>query len=129
MRCSSSINRPAEIAFTDTPNSPSAGSGRVRRLIKDSSGSPKAMRILFLAQRVPYPPDRGDKIPTYNQLRHLAELHEVAVACLADGEEDLANVAGLNSLATSVDAVVVRSCHARARALAALGGRTPCTVA
>ncbi len=87
------------------------------------------MRILFLAQRVPYPPDRGDKIPTYNQLRHLAELHEVAVACLADGEEDLANIAGLKSLATSVDAVAVRPLRARLRALAALRSRTPCTVA
>ena len=87
------------------------------------------MRILFLAQRVPYPPDRGDKIPTYNQLCHLAEAHEVAVACLADGEEDLANIAGLKSLATSIDVVAVRSFHARARALAALGSRMPCTVA
>ncbi len=87
------------------------------------------MRILFLAQRVPYPPDRGDKIHTYNQLRHLAEAHEVAVACLADGEEDLGNIAGVKSLATSVDAVAVRSFHARARALAALGSRMPFTVA
>lgn len=87
------------------------------------------MRILFLAQRVPYPPDRGDKIHAHHQLRHLAGVHEVAVACLADGEEDLVNIAGLNSLATSVDAVAVRPLHARARALAALGGRTPCTVA
>ena len=87
------------------------------------------MRILFLAQRVPYPPDRGDKIPTYNQLRHLAEAHEVAVACLADGEEDLANIAGLKSLATSIDVVAVRPLRARSRALAALGSRMPCTVA
>jgi sugar transferase (PEP-CTERM/EpsH1 system associated) len=87
------------------------------------------MRILFLAQRVPYPPDRGDKIHTYNQLRHLAEVHQVAVACLADGEEDLANIAGLNSLATSVDAVAVRSVRARSRALASLSSRIPFTVA
>jgi len=53
------------------------------------------MRILFLAQRVPYPPDRGDKITTYHELRHLAARHEVAVACLADGEEDMANVSAL----------------------------------
>ena len=87
------------------------------------------MRILFLAQRVPYPPDRGDKIHTYNQLRHLAKVHEVAVACLADGEEDLANIAGLKSLATSVDAVAVCSLRAWSRALAALGSRIPITVA
>ena len=90
---------------------------------------PEAMRILFLAQRVPYPPDRGDKIHAYHHLRHLAATHEVAVACLADGNEDLANIPGLTSLACSIDAVVVRPWHARMRALAALGGRTPCSVA
>lgn len=87
------------------------------------------MRILFLAQRVPYPPDRGDKISTYHELRHLARVHEVAVACLADGDEDMTNIAGLKSLATSVDAVAVRSVRAWSRALAALGGRVPFTVA
>lgn len=87
------------------------------------------MRILFLAQRVPYPPDRGDKIHTYNHLRHLAKMHEVAVACLADGEEDMTNVVGLKSLATSIDAVAIRPIRARSRALAALGSRIPCTVA
>lgn len=87
------------------------------------------MRILFLAQRVPFPPDRGDKIHTYNHLRHLAATHEVAVACLADGKEDLENLEGVRPLAASIDAVAVRPWHARARALAALGGHTPCTVA
>ncbi len=43
--------------------------------------------------------------------------------------EDLANIHGLTSLACSIDAVVVRPWHARMRALAALGGRTPCSVA
>jgi sugar transferase (PEP-CTERM/EpsH1 system associated) len=87
------------------------------------------MRILFLAQRVPYPPDRGDKIHTFHQLRHLSRTHEVAVACLAEDEGDLANAAGLGSLAATIDAVAVRPMPARARALAALGSRTPCTVA
>ncbi len=87
------------------------------------------MRILFLAQRVPFPPDRGDKIHTYNHLRHLAATHEVAVACLADGKEDLENLEGVRPLAASIDAVAVRPWHARARALAVLGGHTPCTVA
>jgi len=87
------------------------------------------MRILFLAQRVPYPPDRGDKITTYHELRHLAAKHEVAVACLADGEEDMANVSALKSVATSVDAVPLRLAQARFRALAALGTGIPFTVA
>src|SRR5262249_25550481 len=87
------------------------------------------MRILFLAQRVPYPPDRGDKITTYHEIRHLARKHEVAVACLADGQEDLANVAELSRMVSSVDVVVLSQTRARLRALTPLMGRAPLTVA
>jgi sugar transferase (PEP-CTERM/EpsH1 system associated) len=87
------------------------------------------MRILYLAQRVPYPPDRGDKIATYHHIRHLARQHEVAVACLADGEADLANVAPLSTMVESVDAVVLSGARGRMRALAALAGKLPLTLA
>jgi sugar transferase (PEP-CTERM/EpsH1 system associated) len=50
---------------------------------------------LFLAHRIPFPPDRGDKIRTFHELRHLAGLGRVHLACLADDEEDAANLAGL----------------------------------
>ena len=65
------------------------------------------MRIFFVCQRVPYPPDRGDKITTYNEIRHLARRHEVHVFCLADGRDDLAHVAGLSDCAAGVTAVPV----------------------
>jgi len=41
------------------------------------------MRILYLCQRIPYPPDRGDRIPVYHQIRRLMENHEVVVGSLA----------------------------------------------
>jgi glycosyltransferase involved in cell wall biosynthesis len=50
---------------------------------------------LFLAHRIPFPPDRGDKIRTFHELRHLAGLGRVHLACLADDEADAANLAGL----------------------------------
>jgi sugar transferase (PEP-CTERM/EpsH1 system associated) len=50
---------------------------------------------LFLAHRIPFPPDRGDKIRTFHELRHLASLGRVHLACLADDEADAANLAGL----------------------------------
>jgi polysaccharide biosynthesis protein PslH len=87
------------------------------------------MRILFLCQRVPYPPDRGDKITTYHEIRHLAASHEVALACLADGPVDLDNLAFLKPLLASVDAVPLRPWRARMRALTALATGTPLTVA
>jgi len=51
--------------------------------------------ILFLAHRIPFPPDRGDKIRTFHELRHLAGLGRVHLACLADDEADAANLDGL----------------------------------
>ncbi|MCA9066081.1 MAG: hypothetical protein KDA96_23595, partial [Planctomycetaceae bacterium] len=41
-------------------------------------------RILFITHRVPYPPDRGDRIRTWNILRFLAARAEVDLACFAD---------------------------------------------
>lgn len=87
------------------------------------------MRIFFVAQRVPFPPNRGDKISTYNEIRHLAARHEVHVYCLADGVDDLENVRGLDGIAASVTAVPVRPWRARLRALAALPGERPLSVA
>jgi sugar transferase (PEP-CTERM/EpsH1 system associated) len=87
------------------------------------------MRLLYLAQRVPYPPDRGDKIATYHHIHHLSRNHEVAVACLADGAEDLENVSALSSIVSSIDVAPVSRRRARLRTLAALAGATPLTLA
>lgn len=51
--------------------------------------------ILFLAHRIPYPPDRGDKIRSWHLLRHLAKLARVHLACFADDEADAAHLPAL----------------------------------
>lgn len=51
--------------------------------------------ILFLAHRIPFPPDRGDKIRSWNLIRHLTGLARVHLACFADDEEDAGHLAGL----------------------------------
>ena len=42
--------------------------------------------ILFLAHRVPCPPDRGDRIRSYNLLKALARLAPVHVGCFGEGD-------------------------------------------
>jgi len=42
------------------------------------------MRILFLAHRLPYPPNKGDKIRSFWELRYLAARHEVDLFCFYD---------------------------------------------
>ena len=51
--------------------------------------------ILFLAHRIPFPPDRGDKIRSWHLLRHFATLGRVHLACFADDEADAANLPAL----------------------------------
>jgi len=41
------------------------------------------VKILYLCQRIPFPPDRGDRIPVYHQIRRLRKTHEVTVGSLA----------------------------------------------
>ena len=87
------------------------------------------MRIFYICQRVPFPPDRGDKITTYNEIKHLARRHEVHVFCMADGVEDLANVAKVKDFAASIQAVAVSSFGAKWRAALALFTGEPLSVA
>ncbi|MGH7045117.1 MAG: TIGR03087 family PEP-CTERM/XrtA system glycosyltransferase [Stellaceae bacterium] len=87
------------------------------------------MRIFFVCQRVPFPPDRGDKITTFNEIRHLSATHEVHVFCLGDGVRDLDNLPGLQPYVRSVTAVPVRARMSRLRALGALVRGRPLSVA
>lgn len=41
-------------------------------------------RVLYVTHRVPWPPDRGDRIRTWNVLKFLSARAKVDVACLAD---------------------------------------------
>jgi polysaccharide biosynthesis protein PslH len=87
------------------------------------------MRMFFICQRVPFPPDRGDKITTFNEIRHLSAKHEVHVFCLADGKPDLDNVHGLCRYAQSVTAVPVIGWTSKLRALKAMLVGEPLSVA
>jgi sugar transferase (PEP-CTERM/EpsH1 system associated) len=53
------------------------------------------METLFLAHRIPFPPDRGDKIRSWNLLKHLATLGTVHLATFADDEADAAHLPAL----------------------------------
>jgi sugar transferase (PEP-CTERM/EpsH1 system associated) len=57
--------------------------------------------ILFLAHRIPFPPDRGDKIRSHHILKRLAELAPIHVATFADDEYDFAAEPELAALAAS----------------------------
>jgi polysaccharide biosynthesis protein PslH len=57
--------------------------------------------ILFLAHRVPFPPDRGDKIRSHNVLKALAAQGPVHVGCFAESLADSARQEDLAEVSTS----------------------------
>ncbi|RYY33311.1 MAG: TIGR03087 family PEP-CTERM/XrtA system glycosyltransferase, partial [Sphingomonadales bacterium] len=54
--------------------------------------------ILFLSHRVPFPPDRGDKIRAFNIIRYLSERKRVHLVAFADDPADLKRKSGLSKL-------------------------------
>jgi len=56
---------------------------------------------LFIAHRIPFPPDRGDKIRSHNLLRALAALGPVHVATLAETDADRAAESALVAMCQS----------------------------
>ncbi len=60
------------------------------------------MKILYLAHRIPYPPDKGDKIRSYNEIRYLSRSHDVDLVCLVDDPGDFRHEASLQKLCRRV---------------------------
>ena len=57
--------------------------------------------VLFLSHRMPFPPDRGDKIRSHHILRRLAGLAPIHIATFADDERDMAEEVELAAIARS----------------------------
>lgn len=60
------------------------------------------MKILFLANRVPYPPYRGDKLKIYNLARRLKDKHELHLVTFAQKPEELEYQKPLEEIFTKV---------------------------
>src|ERR1700752_56419 len=48
--------------------------------------------LLFLSQRLPSPPNKGDKIRSWNIFRHFAERHRMHLGCFIDDPAEWAEV-------------------------------------
>lgn len=87
------------------------------------------MRILFLVHRVPYPPNKGDKIRALWELKSLAATHEVDLFCFYDHREDRNSIDALRPYCKQSYAEPLSWPGSRARGLAALLRRKPFTTA
>lgn len=62
------------------------------------------MRLLFIAHRIPYPPNKGDKIRSYNELAYLCRHFEVDLVCFYGGPKEQAYVEKLKGMCKTVSA-------------------------
>lgn len=79
------------------------------------------MNILFVCHRFPFPPQRGDKIRTFNMVRHLSGKHRVTVTSIARSRREAEEGAGISPYCARFEMVVVR----RAAQIARLAARLP----
>ena len=75
------------------------------------------MKILYLAHRIPYPPNKGDKLRAFRQLEHLAANHEVSCACFIDDPRDMQYVVPLRRWCRDVVALRINRKRALLRGL------------
>lgn len=86
------------------------------------------MRILFLAQRVPFPPNRGDKITTWRLVERMSRSHQVSCVAFAHGPGDVEAAAELGKRGIPTTAVPYRDRWKKLVALPLLLGSRPLTL-
>lgn len=86
------------------------------------------MKILFLANRVPYPPYRGDKLKIFNLAKRLKGRHELHLLTFAQTKDDLTYKAELEKIFTEVHFVYLPKWRSAINCLAGLWDNTPLQV-
>ena len=85
------------------------------------------MRILFLTHRLPYAPNRGDRIRAYHMLREMARFAEVDLVSLVHDAHEAGRGGDLAGLAATVQVARVPALRNRAAAVCRLAGGRPLT--
>ena len=80
--------------------------------------------LLFLAHRIPYPPDKGDKIRSYHILKHLARCYRIHLGAFVDDPDDWRHRDKLEAICATVNLLPLRPRQAKLRSLAGLLGRS-----
>jgi glycosyltransferase involved in cell wall biosynthesis len=65
------------------------------------------MKILYIAHRIPYPPNKGDKIRSFNEIKYLSQRHEFHLACLADDPNDLKYENDLKNFCKTTNVILI----------------------
>lgn len=73
--------------------------------------------ILYLVHRLPYPPNKGDKVRSYHLLKHLLKQHRVFLGTFIDDPEDTAHIPTLQALCSGLHVARLNPKIAKIRSL------------
>ena len=80
--------------------------------------------LLYLVHRLPYPPNKGDKVRSYHLLKHLAAQHQVFLGTFVDDPLDEVHVPTVRALCAELHVARLHPRQAKLRsALALLGAQ------
>lgn len=78
------------------------------------------MKILFISHCLPYPPNRGDKIRAFHEIRLLSRQHEIHLLCLAKEAAEIGTEGPLEEYCESIQVFPLDPLRARVRCLTSL---------
>lgn len=84
--------------------------------------------LVFLAHRIPYPPDKGDKIRSFHFLKALSERYEIYLGAFVDDPTDLQYKTKLSEYCTDVHLVSINKKLNKIKSLRALLGSAALSV-
>ena len=81
--------------------------------------------LLMLCHRIPYPPNKGDKIRGWHVLRHLCQNWNVHLGCFIDEKSDLEHLPMLKSITATTKTIVISKNWSKFRSLKGLLSSQP----
>jgi sugar transferase (PEP-CTERM/EpsH1 system associated) len=84
--------------------------------------------ILFLVHRLPYPPNKGDKVRSFHLLKHLAARHRVFLGTFVDDPDDMQYVETVRGFCADLHIARLEPKFAKLRSLNALLADDPLTL-
>lgn len=78
------------------------------------------MNILYIAHRIPFPPNKGDKLRAFQQLKFLSRRHRVWCACFIDDPQDDKHASELRNHCHQLGTIRLRRPNAMLRGLSGL---------
>lgn len=86
------------------------------------------MKILFAANRFPYPPFRGDKLKIYNLAKRMCQHHELHLLTFLEDRSDLEHLPALDGIFKHIHLVTHPKLRSYVNVLKGLFGKTPLQV-